>query len=175
MTSQETGRLTARRSLGTLAFVIPLATAPMIVSFDAIAATDTATLSVTATVQSSCAVSGGTLDFGNYQVGQATNSDAVGTISYTNCTGTLTFELDGGQAGNVNSRAMTSGNSTLSYQLYRSSLRNSVFGTGSNSQVSNIIGVTPLNGTVEVYGRIPSGQDVAPGSYSDTVNITLTY
>ena len=33
----------------------------------------------------------------------------------------------------------------------------------------------PQSGTVDVYGRIPGGQTVAPGSYTDTVTITLTF
>ena len=33
----------------------------------------------------------------------------------------LTFELDGGQSGNVNNRAMRSSGNTLTYQIYRNS------------------------------------------------------
>ena len=33
----------------------------------------------------------------------------------------------------------------------------------------------PLSGKVDVYGRIPSGQAVPAGSYTDTVNVTLTF
>lgn len=173
MTSQRFGRLIAKPSLPVLAALIPLAATHIFMSSSAKGATDTATLSVTANVQSSCAISGGSLDFGNYQSGQSGNSDAVGTISFTNCTGLLTFELDGGQSGNVNARAMKSGGNSLSYQLYRTQQRNSVFGTGSNAQQLDL--QSQLTGTLDVFGRIPGNQDAAPGSYSDTVNITLTY
>lgn len=139
----------------------------------AAAATDTATLSITANVQSGCAVSGGTLDFGNYQSGQTEPLDAAGTISYSNCSGTLTFELDGGQANSVNARAMTNGGSTLSYQLYKTSTRTTVFGEDGDSQVLEL--QVPLSGTVDVFGRIPGNQVVPTGAYSDTVNIVLTF
>lgn len=171
MTFPVVGRLNKRRkciaSAAAIAFVAGMWTIPLQ------AATDTATMSVTATVQSSCAVSGGSLDFGNYQSGQTGNLDAVGTITYTNCSGTIEFELDGGQSGNVNARAMVSGGNSLNYQLYRNTQRTSVFGTGSNSQSEILLEVA--NGSVEVYGRIPANQSVNAGSYSDTVNITMTF
>ena len=135
--------------------------------------TDTSTLSVTATVATSCALSSGTLDFGTYTSGQTTPRDATGQFAFTNCDGTLTFELDGGQSGSVSARAMTSGGNSLSYQLFRDSSRTAVFGTGSDAQ--QVLLLTPQNGTVSVYGRIDAGQVAAAGTYSDTVNITLTF
>jgi spore coat protein U-like protein len=142
----------------------------------ALAGTSTDTLAVSATVQTSCALNGGTMSFGQYLSGQATDLDVEGTINYANCpVGTLTFELDGGQSGDVNARAMKSGSSdTLSYQLYKTSVRNAVWGMGANAQTQQIIEQTPT-GSINVYGRIPKGQTVAAGSYADTVNITLTF
>jgi len=40
----------------------------------------------------------------------------------------------------------------------------SVHGTGTGAAV-----------TTTVYGQVPSGQYVAVGAYSDTVNVTVTY
>lgn len=139
----------------------------------AFGATTTDRLTVTATVQSSCALNGGTLAFGTYLSGQTTHLDAVGRINYVNCSGTLTFELDGGQSGDVNNRVMLSGSNQLRYQLYRNASRSAVWGLGNQAQQIQLL--MPLTGTVDVFGRIPSGQAVAPGSYSDTVNITLTF
>lgn len=143
------------------------------VSSGARAATTTDRLTVTATVQSSCALNGGTMAFGTYLSGQTSNLDAVGRINYVNCSGTLTFELDGGQSGDVSNRVMLSGTNQLRYQLFRNASRSAVWGMG--SQAHQIQLLVPLTGTVDVYGRIPSGQAVAPGSYSDIVNITLTF
>ena len=63
-------------------------------------------LNVTATVLSSCALNGGTLSFGDYTSGQPTDLDVDGIINYVNCSGTLTFALDGGGSGNINARQM---------------------------------------------------------------------
>ena len=139
----------------------------------ALAETDTATLSVTARVESGCSLVGGTLEFGVYESGQADDLDAQGTISYINCAGTLTFELDGGQSGDVNNREMTSIDDELTYQLFRNSSRTAIFGQDSQAQQLQL--VQPLSGTIDVYGRIPGDQVVSVGDYSDTVNITLTF
>ncbi len=137
-------------------------------------ATDTGTLNVTATVTSNCALSGGTMAFGTYISGQTTNLDVQGSINYVNCpVGTLTFELDNGANASGSQRRMKSGSNFLNYQLYKTSGRTSIWGTGADAnQVQLLQGG---NGSVVVYGRIPSGQAVAPGSYSDTVTITLTF
>ena len=137
----------------------------------AITATDH--LTVTATVISGCSLTGGSLSFGQYVSGQGTNLDAVGQINYANCTGNLTFELDGGTAGDVNNRAMGSGSNKLKYQLYKNATRTALWGTGTDAYQLSLL--STLTGNVNVYGRIPSGQAVAPGTYNDVVNITLTF
>jgi spore coat protein U-like protein len=137
------------------------------------AATDTDQLTVTATVQSGCALNGGTLNFGQYTSGQTTDLDVQGTINYANCNGNLSFELDGGGSGNVNARQMSSGANRLNYQIYRTSARNTVWGTGTQAQAVQLL--TTQSGSVAVYGRIPRAQAVPAGTYSDVVNITLTF
>jgi spore coat protein U-like protein len=139
----------------------------------ALAGTDTDTLTVTATVQSACGLNGGTMAFGNYLSGQTTALDATGQINYANCSGTLTFELDGGQSADVNNRAMVSGSNKLNYQLYRTSTRNAIWGTGTNAHQVQLL--QPLSGTVTIYGRVLANQAVPAGTYTDTVNITLTF
>lgn len=148
---------------------LALATAPGVAS----AATATDQLTVTATVQSGCTLTGGTLDFGNYVSGQAGNLDANGRIGFANCSGLLTFELDGGQSGNVNARAMRASSNSLTYQIYRNSVRNAVWGQGQNALQLQLL--QPQSGEVSVYGRIPGGQAVPGGAYVDIVNITLTF
>ena len=149
---------------GIAALALPLA---------AIAGTDTDQLNVTATVQTSCALNGGTLNFGEYNSGQQTDLDVEGTIAFAHCSGNLSFELDGGGTGNVNSRQMSSGSNRLDYQIYRNPTRSAVWGSGTNAQ--GMVLLTTQSGTVPVYGRIPGGQTVPPGTYSDVVNITMTF
>lgn len=137
------------------------------------AGTDTDHLTVTARVQSGCSLAGGTLDFGAYVSGQPTDLDATGAINFVNCSGTLTFTLDGGLSGSVAARAMQAGSSRLSYQIYRNPTRTAVWGTGSDAH--GVILLTPQSGSVQVYGRIPRGQAVPDGTYTDTVTITLSF
>ena len=138
-------------------------------------AQETDVLTVQVTVQESCSIEGSTIDFGTYSAGQQAALNAEGTISYNNCAaGTLTVSLDGGTVGNVSNRSMGNGDGdSLSYQLYRNSARNQVWGTGGEAQ--QIVLLVPDSGTVPVYGTIPGGQNVPGGSYSDTVNVTLTF
>lgn len=158
-----------RRSVGSVAVALALAAAA------ATAATDTDTLTVTATVQSGCALTGGTLNFGPYVSGQSQDLDAVGQITFASCTGQLRFELDGGVGGggSIPNRQMSFGSNKLRYQIYRNSSRANVWGAGTDAYVTTLLQVQ--NGKVDVYGRIPGGQVVAPGTYSDTIGITLTF
>ena len=136
-------------------------------------AEDRDVLTVTATVLSACSLSGGTLNFGTYTSGQTNDVNVNGTINFVNCSGTLTFALDGGGSGNINDRQMSMGASRLNYQIYRNASRSAVWGTGAESQVQILFGTQ--SGFVTVYGRIPASQVVPEGTYTDTVNITLTF
>ena len=137
------------------------------------AATVTDVLNVSATVLSSCALNGGTLSFGDYTSGQQNDLDVDGAINYVNCSGTLTFALDGGGSGDINARQMRQGANRLNYQIYRTSSRSAVFGTGADAQGKILIGTQ--TGSLTVYGRIPKNQVVPDGVYTDIVNITLTF
>ncbi len=137
------------------------------------AATDTGQLAVSATVLSGCSLVSGTLNFGDYIAGQTGDLDVEGEIQFANCSGTIVFELDGGGSGNVNARQMASGSDRLDYQIFRTPTRNANWGQGGDALSVELF--TPQSGSVSVYGRIPGGQSVPAGNYTDTVNITLTF
>lgn len=138
------------------------------------APTTTGTLAVSALVQTSCSLTGGTMSFGTYTSGQTGNLDAEGQLTFANCpTGNLVFELDGGGSGNINARRMISGSNSLNYQLYRNPNRVSIFGTGSTAHTE--IRLVAGGGTIPVHGRINGSQTVAAGNYADTVNVILTF
>ncbi len=137
-----------------------------------LAGTDSAVLNVQATVLSSCAVEGGTLDFGDYVTGQANDLDGVGEITLTNCQGQVTVEMDGGGSGSTSARVMSNGTDTLAYQLYRDPSRTQLWGQGADAFVGQIL---TSQVRLQVFGRIPGGQSVPPGVYTDTVNITVTF
>ncbi len=133
------------------------------------------TLAVRVVVQPACTISGATLDFGNYTSGQATALNGFTQIAYNACPATqLRFQLDGGTNGTSTARKLANGSGgLLNYGIYRDSARTQNFGQGVDSRL-----ITPSasgTGTVSVYGRIPAGQSVAAGTYTDTVVITLDF
>lgn len=139
----------------------------------AYAGSDTAQLAVSVVVVSSCSINNGTLDFGQYASGQLDPLEAVGTISFTNCSGNLIIELDGGTSGNVGTRQMRSGSHSVQYQIYRNPTRSMVWGMGAEAREITLL--TPQSGTIALYGRIPAGQAVPDGTYQDIINVTMTF
>jgi spore coat protein U-like protein len=139
------------------------------------AATASGTLSVSVVVQPSCTVSGATLDFGTYSSGQAGDLTGFTRINYNNCpTGQLRFELNGGANGTTTTRKLSDGKGgLLSYGIFRDSARTQNFGQGSDARLVTLS--APGSGQISVYGKIPGGQVVAGGTYTDTVVITLDF
>jgi spore coat protein U-like protein len=161
----------ARRRIG---IATGLLAAALFDALPAAAGTDTGQLNVTATVNSNCALSGGTLAFGTYISGQTNDLDVQGSINYVNCpAGNITLELDNGANAISGQRRMKSGNNFLNYEIYKTSARNTRWGSGPDAVTIQLL--QPGSGSVAVYGRIPKGQTVPAGSYSDTVTITLTF
>jgi spore coat protein U-like protein len=143
------------------------------------AATTSTTLNVSATVTANCTVSSSALAFGAVNPLSGSDVDASGgiTVTCTNGTGwTAAAGVGAGSGASFASRRMTAGANLLNYNLYTDAGRTSVWGdgTGSTAQFSNTgSGVAQA---VTVYGRVPSGQvTVPPGSYADTVSVTVTY
>lgn len=139
------------------------------------AATSTSTMAVSATVPAQCSVTASALAFGSYA---ASATDATASISVTCTNGTTyTVALDAGTgAGATTSARLMSGPSgaTLSYNLYRDAARSLTWGNTIGTDVQSGTG----NGTAQaltVYGRIPAAQYPIPGTYTDTVTVTVTY
>jgi spore coat protein U-like protein len=71
---------------------------------------------------------------------------------------------------------MSGPDATLGYQIYKTSARNAVWGIGRRRlSAASSSSATPGSGNVTVHGRIPGGQAVPGGTYTDIVNITLTF
>lgn len=155
----------ASRCLGLGLLCIPLSS---------LAADETDTFDVTATVASACSVSATDLAFGTYDSVLGTN----GTSSITsNCTlaTSYTLALDFGGAADVNSRVMDGPNSeTLSYQLTQDVAGLIPWGTVADGDEVSLVG-TGLDVVTTVFGQIASGQNVEAGSYTDTITVTLTF
>jgi|SRR5262245_14205463 len=142
-----------------------------------LAATATSSFSVTITLAATCTVaSPNTLDFGTQGVLSA-NVDQTTTFTVT-CTNTTpyTVALDAGtgSGATVATRKMTSGAATVNYTLYRDAGRTNVWGvtTGTDTVAGTGNGAAQ---TLTVYGRVPSQTTPAPGTYTDTINVTVTY
>ncbi len=142
------------------------------------AATATAQFNVTATVLNNCAVSATDLAFGNYSASVATPTTATTTLAVT-CTNALayTVALNGGTTtSSVAARAMTDGAShNLNYGLYTTNAYTSIFGDGTGSTVTVAGTGNGAAQNITVYGRIPAGQYVVAGAYTDRVTVTVTY
>ncbi|HXG27581.1 MAG TPA: spore coat U domain-containing protein [Nevskiales bacterium] len=142
----------------------------------AAAATTTTTFQVTATVTSACSVSATNLSFGAYDPTSAIPKDATSTINVT-CTllAPYAVRLSGGGSGDTAARVMDGGTSTdLGYQLYSDALRTTVWGNTGTDDVAGVGGgLVAVPHTV--YGRIAAGQDVEPGSYVDTVTVSVDF
>ena len=138
----------------------------------ALAQQDTANLNVTAQIQASCVVNGGSLNFGVYNSDEA--KEGQGTFSYECPQGTnITLKLGAGQHPVGGSRAMASGGSgTLRYQLFKDSSRQDVWNDTESGGLT-VPDTSDQEEVVQVYGLIASGQDLPAGTYSDVVQITL--
>src|SRR5438477_12539503 len=126
------------------------------------------------TAQAACTISAGAaVSFGNYDWTVATPTDTVGSMTYT-CTSTALVFLSTGSSGTYTQRTMLSGANVLGYNLYTDAARTQVWGdffTGGTIQVAPA--GTPA--VLDVYGRIPAGQNVPPGSYTDSITVTFFF
>lgn len=155
--------------------------APVAISLPTAASADTAssTMNVSATVTANCTVSTSPVAFGNVNPLSGSNIDASGGISVTctNGTGwTATAGVGSGSGASYASRRMSAGSDLLGYNLYTDAARSSVWGDGSGATATIADTGTGAAQDVTIYGRVGSGQtSVPPGSYSDTVAVTITY
>jgi spore coat protein U-like protein len=121
-----------------------------------------------------CAISDATLDFGSYTAGQLAPLDGTATVSFAGCgPGVVMLELDGGQSGDQTARRLGNGSAALGYGLFQDAARTRPFGTGASA--ASVTLADQSAGRFTVYGRIPARQSVTPGTFTDTVSMTLTF
>jgi spore coat protein U-like protein len=149
------------RTLGKILATVGLASAVS----GAFGATVTANFTVTANVTGACTVSATNLAFGTYPLASTANIDAASTIT-VNCPNLLPYTVS---VPTPTARTMAGPSSaTLNYGLYSDATRSTGF--------SNTGAGTGANQTINVYGRIPSGQSpTSQGAFTDTVTVTVTY
>ena len=129
----------------------------------------------TATVAANCLISTQPVDFGTTGV-LSGNVDATGQVS-VNCTPGTTYSvgLGNGQTGTgPTSRRMALGNQGITYGLYRDTARSLPWGSTIGTNTVAGTGTGAAQG-IPVYGRVPAQTTPAPGTYTDTVVVTVTY
>ena len=143
-------------------------TVPMTMSF---------VLNVSGTVVSSCNATAGALTFPTASLFTA-NVDGTSTVNVT-CTNSTPYHvrLDGGLSGattNPAARLMTLGAGQVTYGLYRDIGRSQGWGSTDGVDTSPGTGSAVATGHT-VYGRIPPQTTPAPGTYTDTVVVTVSF
>ncbi|SDR61432.1 Spore coat protein U (SCPU) domain-containing protein [Rhizobiales bacterium GAS191] len=144
----------------------------------AAAATVTGTFQVQIQIQATCIlVSSSNLTFATSGVLTA-NVDQTSTIT-VQCTNTTPYNVGlnaGANGGSVTTRQMKGGptNQLINYSLSSDAARtvnwgqtigtDTVAGTGNGSQQA-----------YTVYGRVPPQTTPSPGTYTDTITVTVTY
>ena len=141
-----------------------------------------AAMMVSVTVQSSCTVSANPLGFGSYQPGNGAVSARTTLAVLCSKGAPFVVALDAGTAGSMAQRLMTMGTAGLQYNLYTTPAHTTVWGDGTqgSATVSGTgHGLMPGAAVTEtVYGRLPDGPanaGLAPGLYTDTITVTITY
>ena len=136
-----------------------------------------AALAFTLTAQQShaCTLNVTGVNFGSYDVFSNGALNSTGNIDVT-CPSGVRYSIalsEGG--GSHTQRVMSSGAHRLNYNLYTEANRGVVWGdaTSGTARVTGTgVGVSVNHA---VYGRIPALQNVHSGSYSDVVNVLLTF
>lgn len=158
-----------------LTFRFSLALAAVLGAGVARAGQDSAQFTVSATVVKTCSVSAdATVPVGNYDpfaTSAATSGPGKVTVRCTKG-GAYTLTLDNGSnEGGTGTRRMIGGSEFLTYELYSD--------LGATNAWSAPLTVSAAKGMAGddhvVVAKVPVGQDVSVGSYTDTVTATIDF
>lgn len=129
-----------------------------------------------------CNVSATGLSFGSYDDFSPVPLDTTGTVT-VGCDEApppdVTISIGPSGNGSFNPRAMRHAFLTdlLLYNIFPDASRGAVWGDGtagtSTVFLKNVTKNTPR--TTTIYGRIPAGQSVSLGPYSDTLTVTILW
>jgi len=149
------------------------------------AGTATANLAVSITITASCTVNAATLTFPSTPGTSLTAAAVTGsTTMQVNCTNTSPYSIGMGQGANYSggSNRMTSSGNYLPYGLFVDAAFTHPWTTGatnSSCTTANDCYLGTGNGsaqTVNIYGQVPTTATApTPGTYTDTVLMTVTY
>ncbi len=136
--------------------------------------------------QSRCSIGGVSINFGNYNIFSPSPTDSIGIINL-NCENVPWVDLKLGvssTSGTFNPRRMkrSGGSDVLEYNIFTDPARTVIFGDGTGGtqtiRVHKPPGTPakePWSSQITIYARIPPGQDVPAGDYSDSLTITVDW
>ena len=122
-----------------------------------------------------CSINVTGVNFGTYDVFSNAALDSTGKINM-NCPSGVGYSISlSGGSGNHTQRVMSNGAHALNYNLYTAANRAFVWGDATSGGASVSGSGTGMSVNHVVYGRIPPRQNVRAGSYSDTINLIITF
>ena len=122
----------------------------------------------------------GSLSFGDYNDltnlidGRSFGSGGGSSFGLQCSQGTAySIALNAGQNANGGQRRMINSGAYVDYNLYQDSGRSQSWGDG--GATGSVLTGTGNNEEVIVYGRVPAQATPAPGTYTDTVQVTIAW
>jgi len=130
--------------------------------------------------RAACTVSVSNVAFGTYDVFSASPLDSTGQISYRCSRDThpsVRITLTRGSSPTYAARQLRHGADVLLYNLYWDSARLLVWGDETEGTSAYYATYEPGSGqvNVNVFGRVPPGQDAAVGSYTDSITVVVNF
>lgn len=143
------------------------------------AATST-TFQVSASIVSGCLVVGGATNYGSLDYGTqsatstSTVSTSLGVGVQLQCTPgvALSMTIDGGRNGGGSIRNLSNGVSQIPYTLYSEASFSQALTVG---QSVNVAYSNPNNIRLPIYGRVVLPGNLPAGTYTDVVQVQLTW
>jgi spore coat protein U-like protein len=136
-------------------------------------------LSAVLPAHAACTISTTPLVFGAYNVFAVTPLDSTGSVTFRcgNQDKDVVITLDRGGAPTFNPRWMLNGSEQLTYNLYLDAARTAIWGdgTGGSQTFSTFNPQNNRDVVVPIYGRIPAGQDVRAGTYTNSITATIQF
>ena len=130
-------------------------------------------------VLAACSIETIGVNFGTYDPSAPSPTDSAGSVSYRcNRQDPITILLSRGNAPTFNPRQMLNGTEVMTYNLYRDATRTAIWGDGTGGTSVFADPAPPGRNetvTISIFGRIPPGQDVAAGTYSDNITATVNW
>lgn len=124
-----------------------------------------------------CSISATPVAFGNYNPLSSTATVSTGTVSYQCLIALLPqVTLSRGSSLTFTPRTLKMGTETLNYNLFRDAGYGAVWGDGTGgTQVYQALVAVLTQVNLTVYAQIPPSQNVAAGSYNDSVVATIIF